>query len=304
MTIKTISFVGMGALGILFGSYLTQKLGKEQVGFVVDDSRRKKYEDFGVSINGKPCDFRLITDQEKEKPVDLLFFAVKGDSLQKAMDTAKHQVGPNTIIVSLLNGIMSERIIGERFGKEKMLHTVAQGMDALKIGSALTYCNMGQLCVGTLEKDASNLDAVCQLFDQTGLPYTREENILQRLWSKFMLNVGVNQVVMIYEGTFQTIQEPGEARNLMIAAMREVMELSVAEGVPISEKELHAYLDLVDTLSPKGMPSMRQDGLKQIPSEVELFSGTVLASAKKHNLTMPVNEQLYQQISEIERFYS
>ncbi len=304
MTIKTVSFVGMGALGILFGGYLTKKLGKENVGFVVDENRRQKYEEWGVSTNGVLCDFKMVSDQDADAPVDLLIFAVKANALEKAMETAKHQVGPQTIIISLLNGITSEKIIGERFGKEKMLVTVAQGMDALKIGRELTYCHMGQLCIGSLEKDTSNLEAVCQLFDKTELPYTRENNILQRLWSKFMLNVGVNQVVMVYEGTFGTIQKPGEARDLMIAAMREVMDLSAAEGVPISEKELHAYVDLVDSLSPQGMPSMRQDGLKHIPSEVELFSGTVLELARKHKLEMPVNEALYTQIKRMEEQYS
>lgn len=32
-----------------------------------------------------------------------------------------------------------------------------------------------------------------------------EEDILRRLWGKWMLNVGVNQVVMVSEGNYGTI---------------------------------------------------------------------------------------------------
>ena len=82
-----------------------------------------------------------------------------------------------------------------------------------------------------------------------------------------MLNVGVNQVVMVCEGAYGTIQAPGKPREMMIAAMREVLELSRYEGVRITEDDLHFYVDLMNTMSPQGMPSMRQDGLAHRRSE-------------------------------------
>ena len=51
------------------------------------------------------------------------------------------------------------------------------------------------------------------------------------------------------------------------------------------------------------MPSMRQDGLAHRRSEVELFSGTVCRLAKKHSLSVPVNEWLYARVKEMEAAY-
>ena len=118
-----------------------------------------------------------------------------------------------------------------------------------------------------------------------------------------MLNVGVNQVVMIYEGTYGTVQQPGEARELMKAAMREVILLAEKENVTITEKDLNEYVNLIDTLNPNGMPSMRQDGLTRRKSEVELFSGTVLALAKKHKISTPINMKIYEKIHSMESKY-
>ena len=118
-----------------------------------------------------------------------------------------------------------------------------------------------------------------------------------------MLNVGVNQVVMVREGNYGTVQVPGEARAQMIAAMREVIQLSALEGVPVTEADLEYYVNLIDTLSPEGMPSMRQDGLARRKSEVELFSGTVLRLAAKHGLDVPVNRRLYDAILAMEAAY-
>lgn len=226
MAINKITIVGMGALGILFGDFFTRKLGKSCVEFVADEARIEKYKKEGVICNGIPCDFRVVSEDETNKPADLLIFAVKVTSLDSAIKTARNKVSQDTIILSLLNGISSEEIIGQAFGMDKIIYCVAQGMDAVKIGNELEYTNFGQLCIGILEHErdkADKLQAVVNLFENTGFPYTVEVDIKHRLWSKFMLNVGVNQTVMIYEGTYDTVQQPGEARELMKAAMREVI---------------------------------------------------------------------------------
>lgn len=306
MGIKNISIIGMGALGILFGQHFTEKMGNEHVAFVANDRRIDKYLKTKVHCNGNACDFRMVSDKQQGRSADLVVFAVKSTALEEALETAKYQIGENTIIISLLNGISSEKIIGDRYGMEKIIHCVALGMDAVKTGNDLTYTKMGQLCVGILPDETEKthrLNTLCEFFDQVELPYIKEDDILHRLWSKFMLNVGVNQAVMVYEGTYETIQKPGEAREVMIGAMREVKVLSHYEGVNLTEEDLTAYVDLMDTLSPDGMPSMRQDGLAKRKSEVELFSGTVLRLAEKHNLTLPINAMLYHRIRDMEKGY-
>lgn len=46
----------------------------------------------------------------------------------------RNQVGKDTVILSVLNGITSEAVIGNILGMEHMLYCVAQGMDAVKMG--------------------------------------------------------------------------------------------------------------------------------------------------------------------------
>ena len=304
MNIERIAIVGMGALGVLYGDFLTSRLGREHVGFVVNAERRERYERMEISANGRRCDFRLIDANETGDPADLVIFAVKATALAQAMEDAAGQIGPDTVLLSVLNGITSEQLLEQRFGGKNVVYCVAQGMDAVKLGGALTYTVMGQLCIGVPSAEKlPALDAVCALFDRIGMPYSREEDILHRLWGKFMLNVGVNQVVMVFEGSYGTIQAPGRPREMMIAAMREVLELSSYEGVKLTEDDLDFYVELMNTMSPQGMPSMRQDGLAHRRSEVELFSGTVCRLAKKHGLSVPVNEWLYARVREMEAAY-
>jgi 2-dehydropantoate 2-reductase len=302
--IESVSLIGMGALGILYGDILTEALGAQNVNFLADRNRVEKYRAGGVFCNGRKCTFTVKDCAEQSAPPDLLIFAVKGTALDSAVGTARGHVGKNTIIISLLNGISSEEIIAAAFGKEHLIYCIAQGMDALRTGNRLEYEHKGELRIGLPAELSANtplLKDTAELFDRASLPYKIETDIMHRMWSKWMLNVGVNQVVMVTRGTFATVQKDGPAREMMKAAMREVVALSEKEKTGLTRKDLEEYVALIDTLNPAGMPSMRQDGLAGRKTEVELFAGTVIRKALQYNAPVPVNRQLYDTVKKMEK---
>lgn len=302
--IQSTAIIGMGALGLLYGNQIVSRLGSSGLRFIADRKRIQKYHSMEFTVNGEHHTFPM-EDCETAAPADFVIVAVKYNALPEALNTMKNCVGPDTTIISVMNGISSEQMIGERYGREKVLYSIAQGMDAMKFGSSLTYTQAGELRVGALSPEQNNrLEAMTAFFDRAGISYTVEDDILHRLWGKFMLNVGVNQTCMAYETTYSGTLVPGEAHDTMIGAMREVIRLAHAEHVNLTEQDLDSYIDLLKTLSPDGMPSMRQDSLSHRPSEVEMFSGTVRAMAKKHGLATPVNDRLYKRIREMESQYT
>ena len=302
--IQSTAIIGMGALGLLYGNQIVSRLGSSGLRFIADRKRIQKYHSMEFTVNGEHRTFPM-EDCETAAPADFVIVAVKYNALPEALNTMKNCVGPDTSIISVMNGISSEQMIGERYGREKVLYSIAQGMDAMKFGSSLTYTQAGELRVGALSPEQNNrLEAMTAFFDRAGISYTVEDDILHRLWGKFMLNVGVNQTCMAYETTYSGTLVPGEAHDTMIGAMREVIRLAHAEHVNLTEQDLDSYIDLLKTLSPDGMPSMRQDSLSHRPSEVEMFSGTVREMAKKHGLATPVNDRLYKRIREMESQYT
>ena len=67
---------------------------------------------------------------------------------------------------------------------------------------------------------------------------------------------------------------PGEANDTLIAAMKEIIELSHYEGVDLTETDLKQYIEIIRTLAPLGVQSMAQDAKVRRYSEVEMFAGT------------------------------
>lgn len=302
MKIKTVSIVGLGALGTMYAKHFSDRLSKNDVRVIANQNRIRKYEKSGIYCNGRCCDFNYVLPENEQKPADLLIFCVKFNQLQQAIVDTKHQVGEHTIILSALNGISSEEIIGKKFGMERMLYCVAQGMDAVKNENKVDYKNMGMLCFG--EKDntvwSDKVTAVADFFDSINFPYEVPKDMDHRMWGKFMLNTGVNQTVAVFSMNYGGIQADGEPRNVMIAAMREVIALSQKVGISLGESDLEYWLDVLAQLNPLGMPSMRQDMAANRKTEVGLFSGTAIALGKQYQVPTPINEWLYQKVQEME----
>ncbi len=304
MEIKTVAIIGLGALGVLYADQMTRMLPEGMCRVVADQTRIARYRREGVYCNGRACSLTYADRAQAQEPVDLLIFATKFNGLQDAIDAAQGIVGPQTTVVSLLNGISSERYLSLAFGAEKVLYCVAQGMDAVKEGNHLTYHSMGYLIFGDAEgKPNPRADALDAFLRRVEVPHLLAQDMQRRLWHKLLLNVGVNQACTVFHRDYGGVQASGQPRETMISAMREVLAVAQVEGIPLTEADLDSMVKLVDSLNPAGKPSMLQDAEAKRPSEVELFGGTIVRLGRKHGIPTPFNDFLYKAIKDMEAAY-
>ncbi|MCI8512230.1 MAG: ketopantoate reductase family protein [Lachnospiraceae bacterium] len=300
MKINTVGIIGRGALGVMYGKCLADSLGNENVFFIADEKRTARYRETELFCNGECCSFSYRTPAEAVE-TDLLIFAVKFMGMQAAIEAVRPFVGEKTLILSVLNGITSEQLLEEAFGARHVLYACVQGMDAGKDKETVTYKNVGYISVGNKDKSQDErLSAVQELFERVGLAYEIPDDVVKKQWSKLMLNTGVNQVTAVYGAPYGAVQKEGEARTMMIEAMKEVQRVAAYQDVELTDEDLADWLSLLDTLNPEGFTSMCQDMRAGRKTEVELFSGTMLRLAKEAGISLPVNEFLYERIRELE----
>jgi len=303
MAIKSVAIVGMGALGLMYGEHIQSRTGYGSVSFLMDRERIEKYSHAEFYVNNEKVDFSMV-DGTKAEPVDLVIVATKYNGLRGAAEIMKNAVDDHTVIISVLNGISSEKILAEYFDENQIIPCVALGMDAMRDDQKLDYTNKGSLRIGITKKEQeSALNALTQYFDKVQMPYGVEEDIMHAMWCKFFLNVGINQTCMVYETTYQGALTDETARRDLFGAMREVMAIAEPEGIALTEEDLEHYVGVLKTLKPDGYPSMRQDALAGRKSEVDMFAGTVIEIARKHGISVPVNEKYYRIVKEMERLY-
>lgn len=304
MTIQQVGMIGRGAVGTLFGHLMQETIGKENFHFIVGEDRYPTYTKTPFYLNDKKCDFLYVCPSEKVIPLDLLFIVVKGPLLKESLEIVKPYIKEDTVILTLLNGIVSEQIVEDTLGKGVVIHSIAQMMDAVKEGNHVHYTKTGEIVLGCIdEKKHKAMLTVQSFLDGVGIPNHIAKDIINEQWSKLMLNCGINQICAVYDVPYGACQKPGELRDMLIQTMEEVKMIATLEKVKLAENEIETWLARLDQLSADSMPSMRQDRLAKRISEVDFFSKTIMDLAKKHNVAVPINTYLYEKIKEIESQY-
>ncbi|AAK79572.1 2-dehydropantoate 2-reductase [Clostridium acetobutylicum] len=298
--IRNISVVGMGAVGCAYGRKL-YKLNPNNFKIIADDKRKEKLTKNGFLINGEKYDFKCVSPNENLGKDDLIIIAVKYNQLEEAIEEIRNYVGENTIILSFLNGIKSEEEIGKVYGMDKILYSYCV-LESTRKGSEVYVSDGYKIVFGQKESDNKyeKIKAVRELFDDAEIDYEIPVDIIHSMWSKFMFNVGINPVSAILKANYGMLQKNKYARETMVSAMMEVINISQKASVNLKIEEINHWLAVLDECELHGKTSMCQDILMGRKTEIDMLSGEVCALGEKYGVDTPVNRTLFNMVKSIE----
>jgi 2-dehydropantoate 2-reductase len=296
---EKVLFLGLGAVGATFASQFAGK--GYPFRFVCDGKRKEKYGHRVISVNAKPYAFSFVSPAEIPEPPDFVFVAVKEYHLEKALDLIEEIVGPQTVVMSLLNGIDSEDVIGTRLGRERVLPAFVARMDSTKEGDRVVYSSPGQIVFGEPDgKRSDRVKRVERLLGEAGVLYEVSENIFRGMWWKFMANVGLNQAGAIMGAPYGHFQRYSPCLEVALSAMREVVAVAPHSGIDLGEEDIDRSVRMLMALNPEGKNSMLQDLEAGRKTEVEIFAGKVCRLGAEAGIPTPVNRLFYDILKTLE----
>lgn len=300
--IENVYLIGLGGIGCAYASKLYD-MKPEGIKIIVDEERYERYSKKGFIINGKHYDFDYVLPEKLTESADLIIVSVKYHHLNKAIENIRNFVGKNTTILSLLNGISSEEIIGNVYGMDKMLYGMCVGIDAVREDNNVRFSSTGKVNFGEKVNSiySEKVLAVKDLLDKAGISYVIPEDMMRALWWKFMANVGINQSSAVLLSPYRAFQTIKEAKELMESAMVEVINISKPAGINLNLQDIDEWYKVLNSLNPENKTSMLQDMEAHRKTEVEMFSGTVCELGKKYGIETPVNKTLFNIIRSVEQ---
>ena len=120
--IETVAILGAGAVGSYFIYGLNEKFG-EDLWIIAKGERKERLEKEGLMINHAQVALHVKTPEEA-RGVDLLLVAVKYGALEASLEDIAKVTDEHTIVMSLMNGVDSEEIIGNRIGIEHLVYSM------------------------------------------------------------------------------------------------------------------------------------------------------------------------------------
>ena len=296
--IKNVLVCGIGAVGSIYADKI-EKFTPQNLRVLVDEARLERYKKNPTVFNGRVLDFNYILPNDTSFKADLIIIATKFDGLNDVIKNIKNFVYDDTVILSLLNGVTSEKIIAKTYGREKLLYSYFIGHSAIRDGRNITHDDVNTIVYGSENSnDFENVERIQDFFEQAGINYLIPDDIIHSLWLKYMLNVSANQTTAILRMNFGEMLENDKCMDFAINVMKEVQAIAKAEGVRNTESMIDETIEHLHTMIPEGKTSMLQDVRK---TEVEMFAGTVIKLGKEFGIPTPYNKIIKEMIEIIHR---
>ena len=302
-----IAILGAGALGCAIGAALTEG-GHETWLISRSPAHVNAMRGEGLRVDDAQGTRRipvLAATQAAEVGVaELVIVLVKSFQTDAAMRGAAALVGPDTLVLSLQNGLGHEAILADIVGRERVLAGKTYVGGVLRGPGHIQSGVVGKATyIGELDgRVTPRVQAIADAFNAAGLATTVSENIVGTMWDKLLVNVATGALTGITRLTYGQLYDDALLKATSLAAVAEAIAAAQAAGVKLSMTDPEQAW----TLAAEGLPaafktSMLQSLEKGSITEIDFINGSVVRYGQQYGVPTPVNATLVACIKGIER---
>jgi len=300
-----ILIVGAGSIGGYFGARLVQA-GRD-VTFLVRPARAAALREAGLQVLSPRGDFsvtpRLALAGELDAPFDIVLIAVKAFGLAAAIEDLAPAVGPDTLILPLLNGLRHIDDLQARFGAARVAGGVCRVSTTLDAqGRIVQLTPLHELLFGELDGSRSaRIEALHAFLGGAGFDARLSAHIRQDLWDKWVLLATLGGVCTLARATVGDIAATDGGGAFVRAFFDEVAGVAGAAGFAPERRTVDATLA---TLTAAGSPltsSMYRDLMAGERVESDHILGDLRTRARRASLPTPLVDAAFIQLDVYQR---
>ena len=304
---RTITVVGPGAIGCLFGAML-KEAGHRVIMLDNQPQRAEKINRDGIQIKGISGE-RLVRVEATARPeaaaeCDMAVIATKSYDTESAVESGANALGPATPILTLQNGLGNVEVISRAVGGERTIGGItSQGATLVDAGSII-HAGKGKTVIGTpSNRLTDNLKMVRDILDSAGFEPQVSDDLESTIWGKLVINVGINALTAITRLNNGRLLEFEGTRRIMEDAVAEAVAVAGAKKVKIPQEDPLAQVQEVCRLTAANVSSMLQDVLACTKTEIDAINGAVAKLGAEAGVDTPANAALTSLVKTIESSY-
>lgn len=293
-----IAVIGAGGTGGYFGGLLAR--AGEDVTLVARGTQLAAILAEGLTVHSRRTgDFTIpipITgDTAEVGPVDFVLFCVK---TYDAVAAARHLpplIGPDTAVLSVLNGVDAVRQIADVVGEQHMLGGVAMVTASVTAPSVVTQTGgQGAIALGELNNARTpRVEAIAEALEHAGIPANIPANIHYAMWQKFAFICAFSGTTALTRLPIGNVLGTPTTRDLYEGIAAEVEAVTRAVGAPVPPEMVANALRSAESFEPWARSSMAHDLAAGHRLEVDALNGAVVRLGREQGVPTPLNFAVY-----------
>lgn len=293
-----IAVMGAGGVGGYFGGLLAR--AGEDVTFIARGPHMEAINRDGLTVeSGIEGQFNVrapaTSDTESLGPADLVLYTVKMYHNPDAIETIRPLVGPDTVVLTLQNGIDNGDQLAAAFGEDRVM--VGMAVVQARIEKPGVVAQLGSLGSVTFGEIAGGITPrgrrLLRLFEEGGWSVELTDDAMRALWRKFIYLTGSAEVNAVTQITYGEMRTLPETRALITEAWRETVRVAEARGADVGADIIEWCESSLDAFAADGMTSLANDFAAGRPVELEGLTGTVVRMGEETGVATPIHSTIY-----------
>lgn len=288
-----ITVIGAGAMGGIYGGRLA--LAGHTVAFI--DSRAEHVETIrrdGLALEGiggeRVLRVAAHTGPDGMLPADLVIVFTDANGTADAAQSAARLLAPDGIALTLQNGIGNVEALTAVLGADRVLAGVSMNSGMSPGPGRVRHTNAGSTSIGELDgTPTARVKALADAFTAAGLETRVVGDPLAMIWSKFVLNCGVNAISAITGLRLGEVARTPEVDALQDHMIDEILAVVAAKGVRLDDPDPRGSIKKICRLR-YNKPSMFQHLEAGRRTEIDAINGALVREARALGIPVPYNE--------------
>jgi 2-dehydropantoate 2-reductase len=287
-----ILVLGAGALGSYYGGRLAE--GGADVTFLVRGRRKAELDANGLIVKSPFGDIALkpatIAAGERAAPFDIVLLSCKAYDLDAAIAAIAPFMGPDSGVVTLLNGMVHLDTLAAALGRERVMGGVGQISATLGSDGTVRHMSDGDtLIFGELTGAASpRAQAFAAAFAHTKAKAVLAPDIVQAMWEKFVMLAALAATTTLTRATVGEIVAVPGGEGFTLAALAECTAVAAAEGHAPSPAALTMFRGMLTARGSAFAASTMRDLAAGRRTEGDHIVGDLVRRAHRHGVAVAI----------------
>jgi len=288
-----IAIFGSGGVGGYFGGRLAA--AGEDVTFLARGAHLKALQDTGLHIASPLGNVHLPKVQAADRPeaigpVDVVLFTVKLYDVDASAATLAPLIGPDTVVITLQNGVDAMDMVGKHVGNEHVAGGAAYIVAVIDEPGHIRHTIAQQLVFG--ERDGRRSDRLVALEQagvRAGFQAQATTDVESALWTKFVRLATWSGMTSATRSPLGVLRDTTETYEMMIAAIEEVIAVGRARGVKFPGDIMDGTITLMKNFPHGSKSSMLEDLERGRRLELPWLSGAVVRIGREVGVPTPIH---------------
>ncbi len=292
-----ILVMGSGGVGGWYGARLAR--AGHAVTFVARGAHLAAIQDQGLIIRSAVegewrVDCRALERVEPGETADLVLVCVKSPDTAEAAALVAPAVGPDSVVLSLQNGVDNEEKLQSLLPPCHLMGGVAYIFANIEEPGVIAHHQFGSIVIGDVGGGVSPVaQRIGAAFTGAGIDCRVDADITSVLWQKYVFLVALSGVSAATRQPLGVIREIPETRAVWQRQVDELLALAAAMEITLPHDMAERCASLLESLGPDNFASLYHDLANGKPLELEALHGHAARLAAEHGVPAPTVSTVY-----------